>query len=711
VTLFGDDQTDVHNMTGSVNITGSLNLPDDVSLKFGNDGDLEIFHKADTYSRIKDNGTGALQLSSNRFKVMNSSNNETMIDATQNAGVDLYFDDSKKLETKTDGINVTGDISASGNFILGDLGGGPFISGSQGGLQVSGSGITIHNGSADGVLKIQRFSGDIGQLSAANTRFTIRALSNKNISIEDDAGNVGVFVKDGGKVGIGADTTPTTALQVTGDISASGVIEAQSHISTSGDIRLIGGANNIIFGEPGDTTSQNYGIQTDGNLYLDIDKDNDNTGNFFQFRSNQATTNIMRIKDTGEVGIGTTSPPKTLTVAGDISASGDASIGTAVNQSAVNAYGTLQVNQNADNDESGIGIQNRLNGRSLRIYVDSSNNSVLNSGDGGGQPLILNEGAGKVGIGTTTLPSVLTVDGDMKATHITASGNISASGIITAEHFLSSDDAVITDDLTVGGNISGSSITTASFAKATIGTATPENAHTALTVNGGSGGNHLAYFERTIGGTGFVSINANSSDPQMRFYANNTARQAAIGVDNTNGNLVFATGSSIAGKDAIIMDTTGNLIITGSGNLVVDNLGGGGHITASGNYSGSAGSTFRIGGKLIAGSKSFLINTPDGNKLEYGVLEGQQNDIFFRGELKGDSVIYLPKEWEWLVDENTITVQLTSIGKHQDLFVKEIKDNKIFIDITGVFKTKQDIHCYHIIHGTRKDVELIRNYQ
>jgi hypothetical protein len=28
-----------------------------------------------------------------------------------------------------------------------------------------------------------------------------------------------------------------------------------------------------------------------------------------------------------------------------------------------------------------------------------------------------------------------------------------------------------------------------------------------------------------------------------------------------------------------------------------------------------------------------------------------------------------------------------------------------------VFKTKQNIHCYHIIHGTRKDVELIRNYQ
>ena len=149
----------------------------------------------------------------------------------------------------------------------------------------------------------------------------------------------------------------------------------------------------------------------------------------------------------------------------------------------------------------------------------------------------------------------------------------------------------------------------------------------------------------------------------------------------------------------------------GYGDLHVGSGSADGHITASGNYSGSADSTFRIGGKLIAGSKSFVIPRPEGGMLEYGVLEGQQNDVFYRGELKGDNVIYLPQEWEWLVDENTITVQLTSIGKYQELFVKEIKDNKIFIDINGMCKGKNDIHCYHIIHGTRKDVELIRNYQ
>jgi hypothetical protein len=28
-----------------------------------------------------------------------------------------------------------------------------------------------------------------------------------------------------------------------------------------------------------------------------------------------------------------------------------------------------------------------------------------------------------------------------------------------------------------------------------------------------------------------------------------------------------------------------------------------------------------------------------------------------------------------------------------------------------MFKTKENIHCYHIIHGTRKDIERIRNLQ
>jgi len=64
-------------------------------------------------------------------------------------------------------------------------------------------------------------------------------------------------------------------------------------------------------------------------------------------------------------------------------------------------YGLLQVNQATDNDEGGIAILNDANTRSMRIYVDGSANSVINSGDGGGGVIVLNEGGGQVNIGTS----------------------------------------------------------------------------------------------------------------------------------------------------------------------------------------------------------------------------------------------------------------------------------------------------------------------
>ena len=47
-------------------------------------------------------------------------------------------------------------------------------------------------------------------------------------------------------------------------------------------------------------------------------------------------------------------------------------------------------------------------------------------------------GTDKLAIGTSVVsPSLLTVDGDITVTHITASGNISASGTIYADNFTS----------------------------------------------------------------------------------------------------------------------------------------------------------------------------------------------------------------------------------------------------------------------------------
>ena len=78
-------------------------------------------------------------------------------------------------------------------------------------------------------------------------------------------------------------------------------------------------------------------------------------------------------------------------------------------------YGLLTVTQKsgADTDEGGIGIVDSSNGRSLRLYC-SSTTSFINSGNGGGGNLVLNEGSGKVGIGTSAPNQVLDVQGNIR---------------------------------------------------------------------------------------------------------------------------------------------------------------------------------------------------------------------------------------------------------------------------------------------------------
>lgn len=108
-------------------------------------------------------------------------------------------------------------------------------------------------------------------------------------------------------------------------------------------------------------------------------------------------------------------------------------------------------------------------------------------------------------------------------------------------------------------------------------------------------------------------------------------------------------------------------------------------------------------GALTATTKSFVIDHPTkpGKKLRYGSLEGPENGVYVRGILKGDNVIKLPDYWNKLVDKNSITVHLTPIGKFQKLYMKEVKNNKVYVDSESLFG---EIHCSYVVYGVRKDV-------
>ena len=62
--------------------------------------------------------------------------------------------------------------------------------------------------------------------------------------------------------------------------------------------------------------------------------------------------------------------------------------------------------------------------------------------------------------------------------------------------------------------------------------------------------------------------------------------------------------------------------------------------------------------------------------------------------------IEFPKYWEGLVDWTTVTVSLTPIGAHQNIIVKRIDENKVYLQSNGGIP----INCYYHIYAERMDI-------
>lgn len=96
------------------------------------------------------------------------------------------------------------------------------------------------------------------------------------------------------------------------------------------------------------------------------------------------------------------------------------------------------------------------------------------------------------------------------------------------------------------------------------------------------------------------------------------------------------------------------------------------------------------------------------HRLRYSCLEGPEIGVYLRGILKGDNEIELPYYWKDLVDDDTITVQLTPIGKHQNLCynIARMKDKTSILINPHEFNTRY-IHCSYIVYAERKDVKKL----
>ena len=107
--------------SNSVRFTANATFDDNSKAIFGDDSDLQIYHDGSN-SYIDDAGTGWIRIRGNGGVLLESySEGETMVKASRNGSVELYYDNSKKFETTSTGGTLTGALTVTGDVLDRDI--------------------------------------------------------------------------------------------------------------------------------------------------------------------------------------------------------------------------------------------------------------------------------------------------------------------------------------------------------------------------------------------------------------------------------------------------------------------------------------------------------------------------------------------------------------------------------------------------------------
>ena len=113
-TLTYEDVTNIDSV-GLVTAREGIFIPDNKELKIGNTAgspDLKLYHNgAHTY--FEDAGTGGVIVAASMIQFQNAAKNELILTADQNGSVSLFHDNSRKIETTSSGVTVTGTVAAT----------------------------------------------------------------------------------------------------------------------------------------------------------------------------------------------------------------------------------------------------------------------------------------------------------------------------------------------------------------------------------------------------------------------------------------------------------------------------------------------------------------------------------------------------------------------------------------------------------------------
>jgi hypothetical protein len=135
-----------------------------------------------------------------------------------------------------------------------------------------------------------------------------------------------------------------------------------------------------------------------------------------------------------------------------------------------------------------------------------------------------------------------------------------------------------------------------------------------------------------------------------------------------------------------------------------------GDVKVEGDVKAEGDVTANGGADVLSAKKDFDIPHPtkEGWRLTHACVEGPEAAVYIRGRVTNRTEIELPLYWKGLVDIQSITVNLTPIGAHQDVIIKRWDENKIYLQAKG----GMPIDCFYYIMAERKDTEkLIPEYE
>ena len=353
-----------------IEVGGHLQIDDSNEIRVGTGQDLKIFH-ASGENFIRGNASASplyIDCCENlnvRHLDTDGGNAETMIKAVGDGAVELYHNGAKKFETKSDGIDVTGEVQCDSL----DVDGAIDVTNSSAGSEVarfegnySGSGsVVLSNwrragGAVAGAFKYNDATTSMSFGTTTSHSLMIRTDDSDRLTI-DSSGNVGIGDASPSSLG-----TNITTLEIKGGAAtrSGGIRLSTSDDSQKGAFYVYDGV-----GVLGTETAHPLGLYT---------------GN----------TERARIDSSGNVGIGTSSPTGYIHIEG-------ASTGT-------ETYGRFTTGP-ANGDQSLV-IKSGSSRDHMAIQVSTN--------AGANDDLALQPDGGNVGIGTSSPTQKLSINGNLQ---------------------------------------------------------------------------------------------------------------------------------------------------------------------------------------------------------------------------------------------------------------------------------------------------------